>query len=543
MKTRVNTDRTNHGSLPAVLATAALLLLGTGQASAVVTYGTLDNFDVINDTAGDCHGFEIELEGISTADVVYTFGAPYQRYGDATVVPNSTATGVIIRYAAAYDSNLHTWSATTPYTPGCTPPSGGHSCWTGGIDATYDYYSCGCDHFGASLNASPTKTTYRWLVENSASPGTLTPFGSNVSLPAPVWNVTPPAVPGAQPIAAAAIQPPAPDIYEFGDALWVKVYVTELPNALNPEDLDHMVIDPAGNDLVPSEPVEVEIEWVLLQASAGNAGEQEFGGGAEVGAGNEAVSRRFEFYKYTGYYDPETHEARCDNPLDPLQQGPTGCGTPDANGLAGVGDLIGAQNVAVNLAGILPPVNTAPVADNQTLTTPEDTDLSITLTATDAESNPLTYTIVTPPAHGTLSGTAPDVVYHPDSNYNGPDSFSFMANDGLLDSNTAVITLDVTPVNDPPVADAGPGQTVHVRDVVTLDGTASSDIDGDPLTYKWSFTSMPAHTKATLSGATTANPTFRADKAGTYVVKLIVNDGTVDSAPASVSIDVLKGKK
>src|SRR5207237_7399276 len=116
--------------------------------------------------------------------------------------------------------------------------------------------------------------------------------------------------------------------------------------------------------------------------------------------------------------------------------------------------------------------------------TDEDTPKAITLSATDVEGSPLTYAIVAGPAHGTLSGTAPAVTYTPAANYNGPDSFTFKANDGSLDSNVGTVTIAVAAVNDPPVAndeaaataedtadtiavlgnDAGPeGETVAVR--------------------------------------------------------------------------------
>ena len=84
-------------------------------------------------------------------------------------------------------------------------------------------------------------------------------------------------------------------------------------------------------------------------------------------------------------------------------------------------------------------VNDAPVANDQSLTTPEDTAVNITLTASDVEGNPLTYSIVTPPANGTLSGTAPNLTYTPTANYSGPDSFTFKANDGTADSNVATV--------------------------------------------------------------------------------------------------------
>ena len=93
-----------------------------------------------------------------------------------------------------------------------------------------------------------------------------------------------------------------------------------------------------------------------------------------------------------------------------------------------------------------------------------------------------------------------------------------------------------TLVKCPPVANAGPDQTVFVTQAVTLDGSASSDIEGDPLTYQWSFVSRPGGSTAALSSPTAVNPSFTADKAGTYTVQLIVNDGTLDSAPDTVNI-------
>ena len=539
---------------PIVPLALAFVLAAAGPvpvAMAVTTYGTLDNFDVINDTGGETHGFEIELEGIASTDVVYTFGAPYQRYGDPAVVPNASNTGVIVRYAATFAAAA--WSATTPIAVQPYLPTQGHSCWTGGVADPAIYYAAGCDHFGISLNATPTKTTYRWLVESAPGSGTLVPFGTIAALPAPVWNVTPPAVPGGQPIAAAVVAPPAVDPnspYEFGDALWVKVYVTELPGALQADDLDHMVIDDPNVNIVPNEPAEVEFEWVLLQASKSNLGEREFGGGAEVGAGNEAVSRRFEFYKYTGQFDAETHEALCDNPLAADQQIPSQCGAPDANGVAGVGDLIGAQNVAVNLAGA---VNQAPViagARPAVVNMSEDgspVPFSLTLAASDADGDTLAWSIATAASHGTASangsGASKQINYTPAANYNGADSFVVQVSDGHGGSDSVTVNVAIAPVNDPPVADAGTDQTVRTRDIVTLDGTASFDVDGNALTYRWTLVSTPLHSKATLSGATSATPTFKADKAGTYVANLVVNDGIVDSTAATVTITAQKGKK
>ncbi len=89
------------------------------------------------------------------------------------------------------------------------------------------------------------------------------------------------------------------------------------------------------------------------------------------------------------------------------------------------------------------PTNTPPVATDQSLTTPVDTPLTITLSATDADSDPLTYTVAGQPANGTLTGTAPDLTYTPDTGFAGTDSFTFTANDGTTDSNTGTITIQV----------------------------------------------------------------------------------------------------
>ena len=72
---------------------------------------------------------------------------------------------------------------------------------------------------------------------------------------------------------------------------------------------------------------------------------------------------------------------------------------------------------------------------------------------------------------------------------------------------------------------------MYLTDTVTLDGSASSDVDGDLLEFNWSFTSIPSGSNATLSDETAVMPTFDADLPGIYVARLIVNDGTVDSAP------------
>ena len=92
--------------------------------------------------------------------------------------------------------------------------------------------------------------------------------------------------------------------------------------------------------------------------------------------------------------------------------------------------------------------------------------------------------------------------------------------------------------NTPPTADAGSDQTATVGDPVMLDGTGSSDPDGDALTYLWTQTSGPS---VTLSDATAIQPTFTPTVAGTYVFSLVVNDGQVDSSADEVTVTVTGG--
>ena len=177
--------------------------------------------------------------------------------------------------------------------------------------------------------------------------------------------------------------------------------------------------------------------------------------------------------------------------------------------------------------------NQPPVANDQNVTTAEDTAKAITLTATDAEGSPLTYSIVASPAHGTLSGTAPNITYTPALNWYGSDSFTFKANDGTIDSNTATVSITVTTVNDAPVANS---QSVTTNEdsarAITLTAT---DIEGSPLTY--SIVTQPTH--GTLSG-TAPNVTYMPalNWNGSDSLTFKANDGSLNSNTATVSITI-----
>ncbi len=177
--------------------------------------------------------------------------------------------------------------------------------------------------------------------------------------------------------------------------------------------------------------------------------------------------------------------------------------------------------------------NHAPVANPQAVTTSEDTAKAITLTGADIDGDPLSYAVVTPPAHGTLSGTAPNVTYTPAANYFGSDSFTFRVNDGSLNSAVATVGIAVASVNDAPVAD--PQSVTTNEDTAKAITLTGSDLEGDPLSY--AVVTPPAH--GTLSG-TAPNVTYTpaANYFGSDSFTFRVNDGALDSAVAMVSITV-----
>jgi hypothetical protein len=100
-------------------------------------------------------------------------------------------------------------------------------------------------------------------------------------------------------------------------------------------------------------------------------------------------------------------------------------------------------------------------------------------------------------------------------------------------------TVTVTSNNVVPVANAGLSQSAVVGQTVTLNGSGGNDPDGDPLTYKWSLTSVPSGSQAVISNPTAQVASFVPDLPGTFVAQLIVNDGIVDSIPATVQIQVV----
>jgi tetratricopeptide (TPR) repeat protein len=201
------------------------------------------------------------------------------------------------------------------------------------------------------------------------------------------------------------------------------------------------------------------------------------------------------------------------------------------------------SNTATVSITVMPAPNNIPTvpADQSIIVTEEDTSIPITLGANDADSSDtLTFSIVSQPSHGSLSGIAPNLVYAPQQNYVGDDSFTYRVNDGKVDSNIGTVTINVRGVNDRPTANAGIDQIVNSGDTVTLNGDASTDIDGSINSYSWQQTAGPS--VINLTGTDTSSPRFVAPSVSSDTkleFALVVTDDTgVTSPPDSISVNV-----
>jgi len=317
-----------------------LLILGVHSAHASTAYGSLGNFDVVNDTGETCHGFEIEIDDIHSSSIGSTYS--YNHYGVPKIrEDNSDALHpkVFIRYERSIPSGVNT-GYTNSASPGSISPTNGHLCTNPSVNQ-------GCEHFGVGIySSSYTAVKYNWLIKD-ASGKIVT--GPAVNVGTPNWTYQPPVVrpnpiPNQPPVVdfpaqVVAVIPapvaPIPPAKQYGKPGWVKVIKTKIHKA-HPLALEELVSDDKDNDghidWTNGEEAEVESEWKLLQTNNkgdDNKGELE-GGPDEMGDGNEVVTRRYEFYTYAAddsqlnpniadgsSIDGESGEAMCDE-VDPI---------------------------------------------------------------------------------------------------------------------------------------------------------------------------------------------------------------------------------
>lgn len=313
-----------------------------------IAYGSITNFDTVNDTGKVCHGFEIEMEDCRSTDIGYTYD--YNHYGTPRVTQDDSIPAhpvCRVRWGSRKNPD-GSWAAYTAIPTGPIAPTDGHQ-------FTNPAVNFGGEHFGVSYRIQPSTIRYFWLVDDGS--GNLV-HGGQVQVAAPSFLYYPPQ--GVEPAQVqAAIEPPIPElpVAEFGPALWVKEIRTTSHNQkeialrdLVSDDPD----DPNDPNWRNGEPDEVEVEWQLLQTEFARPAE---GNGELVAAAepledeDEVVTRRYEFFEYIGPVDEESGEAKTDR-VGP--DGVHGDGVKTINGveidlstIEVVGEYKGAQMAAV----------------------------------------------------------------------------------------------------------------------------------------------------------------------------------------------------
>lgn len=317
-----NSENARWLLLPVAILTGLIL---TGVARASVAYGTVNNFDTVNDTGVPCHGFEIELDDCHSLDISYTYD--YNHYGNPKITEQAVQdaslswhTNTFVRYEAVWTNTG--WSAYTAVPTNNIPPTAGHA-------FTNPNINFGGEHFGVGYRANPSKVYYHWLVDMGNHALSL---GPQVNVSTPVFNYSPPA--GGVPAQAVAVipapllpVPPSPPgaAFEFSDATWVKV-ITTTSHTNTEVKIGDLVTpdpnDPAAKDWRNGQTnVEVETEWQLLQIDylssdynptngVGGPNGKLTGKTRSLTNSDDVVTYRYEYYAYVGpYADLDTHQA------------------------------------------------------------------------------------------------------------------------------------------------------------------------------------------------------------------------------------------
>jgi hypothetical protein len=182
-----------------------------------------------------------------------------------------------------------------------------------------------------------------------------------------------------------------------------------------------------------------------------------------------------------------------------------------------------------------------PGTEGQSVTTAEDTSKSITLTAVSPNpSASFAFTIVTPPAHGQLTGSGANRSYQPDADFNGSDSFTFKVNDGAADSNTSTVNITVTDVNDTPSATDDTASTDEDTPVDISASTLTSNDSAGPanenvqvLTLTSVSATADTHGTVSLSsGTVTYSPEANYNGSASFTYQ-VCDNGTTNGAPDS----------
>jgi hypothetical protein len=190
--------------------------------------------------------------------------------------------------------------------------------------------------------------------------------------------------------------------------------------------------------------------------------------------------------------------------------------------------------------------NRLPEAESCTVKTSEDTPVEIVLKGNDQDLDKLSFKMVSETSHGSLKGKPPKLTYIPERNFNGSDSFSFKVNDGTVDSDEATVSISISSVNDPPVANSDSAETVEDMPLTKIDVLKNdTDIDNEGRTLYLDTFTVTAVTQG-KNGSVTINTdgTLRynpdADFFGNDEFTYTVSDNKGDSDTAKVTVTVTK---
>lgn len=182
--------------------------------------------------------------------------------------------------------------------------------------------------------------------------------------------------------------------------------------------------------------------------------------------------------------------------------------------------------------------NQAPVANALVVAGDEDTPMKITLTAADPDRNALSFSIVSKPARGQLTGVAPDLTYTPDRNYFGADNFTFKVNDGAADSRVATVAITVRPVNDAPVLNVPIEQKAVAGALLNF---AISAMDFDP-NDSLTFMALDLPQGATFNQVNATGAQFSwtptAQQTGLHIVTFKVSDNGSPSLTTTQTVAI-----
>ncbi len=177
------------------------------------------------------------------------------------------------------------------------------------------------------------------------------------------------------------------------------------------------------------------------------------------------------------------------------------------------------------------------VADSQSVSTDEDVAAGITLTGRVGNGGAVSYVITSDPSHGTLSGVTPNLVYTPDANYFGPDSFTFKTVYGAASSAEATVSVTVNPLGEDPIAQADNATTTRNTTVNIPVLANDADPNGDTLTV--TAVTQGANGTATITnGGTRVSYRPKSGFTGTDSFTYSVSDGHGGTATAIVTVTV-----